>query len=684
MKVTIDIDTGGTFTDGYICGAGQVERIKVDTTPHDLTVGSFQIIERAARKLGFQSTEQMLKNTEVIRFSNTIGTNTILQKSGPKLGLIVSKGFEDSVYARNGSRNPVFEFIVSPDMVSGITGKIDSNGNILEDVDSEEIRRAVKDLLVKGARIIVVSLANSSGNPALERKAKEIIEIDYPKHYLGSVPVLVSTEVDVSGDDMRRTNAALLNAYMHREMVKFLYKADTDLSKSKFAAPLLIVHNWGGVASVSKTRAISTYHSGPVAGLFGAAHIGNLYGLKNLITFDVGGTSTDFGVAVAGKPFLTMESELGGIPTGLRLVEVTSVGVGGGSIARVENSALRVGPESAGATPGPACYALGGMEPTATDAAVVLGYIDPDYFLGGQRKLVAAKAREAIETKVAVSLRVGVEEAAQRILKEQASICKETIAQCLKKKKISSENAVMLSFGGAGGVYCADVADLAGITTIYVPPFASVFSAFGSSTMDIGHQYEDAVMLPLHSAGRYLADVASLNKKIEALERIALRDAQAEGFSPEEVQLSLEVQVSNSGSSSAALAPFGLLRFRDEKEVRSLFKAFQDACGVEELPGDTVLERIVLRASCSIPHPELPSFNAADQSPEAARKGIRKIFSDTGFREIPIYERKELCCGSIVAGAAIIESEDTTIRVPEGWQFATDKFLFGIMRRKEV
>ncbi len=684
MKVTIDIDTGGTFTDGYICGSGQVERIKVDTTPHDLTVGSFQIIERAAQKLGFQSTEQMLKNTEVIRFSNTIGTNTILQKSGPKLGLIVSRGFEDSVYARDGSRNPVCGFVLSPDMVSGIRGKIDSRGNLMEDVDPEEIRRAVKDLLVKGARIIVVSLANSSVNPTLERKAKEIIEIDYPKHYLGSVPVLVSTEVDVSGDDMRRTNAALLNAYMHREMVKFLYKADTDLSKSKFAAPLFIVHNWGGVATVSKTRAISTYHSGPVAGLFGAAYIGNLYDLKNLITFDVGGTSTDFGVAVEGKPFLMMESELGGIPTGLRLVEVTSVAVGGGSIARIENNALRVGPESAGATPGPACYALGGMEPTATDAAVVLGYIDPDYFLGGQRKLVAAKAREAIERRVAAPLKIDIEEAAQRILKQQALICNEAITECLNKKKINGENAVMLSFGGAGGVYCADVAGLAGISTIYVPPFASVFSAFGSSTMDIGHQYEDAVMLPLYSAGKYLTDFESLNKKIEALERIAVRDVQAEGFSPEQVKLSLEVQVRNKGESSVGLVPSATLRFGDEKQVQTLFKAFKDACGVEELSGDTFLERIVLRASCSIPHPELPSFHAVGQGPEAARKGVRKIFSDSGFKEVPIYERKELCCGSVVAGDAIIESEDTTIRVPEGWQFATDKFLFGIMQRKEV
>lgn len=683
MKFTIDIDTGGTFTDGYVCRNGSVERIKVDTTPHDLTVGLFKLIEEAAKKFGYNTSKELLKNTEIIRFSTTIGTNTLLQKSGPKLGLLVSRNFESSAYSPMGSENPIFDFLINREMVCGIKGKVDDTGKIFEEIDEEEVRRAVKELLVRGARMIVVSLPNSFMNPALERRVKEVIEIDYPKHYLGSVPVLLSTEVDLSRNNMLRTNAALLNAYMHREMVKFLYKADEDLSKARYIAPLLIVHNWGGVARVSKTRSISTYNSGPVAGLFGAAYIGRIYNIPNLVTIDIGGTSTDLGVVIDGKLPLEMKSDIGGISTELPLVEVSSIGAGGGSIAKVENGKLRVGPESAGAIPGPVCYDLGGTEPTATDAAVVLGYINPDYFLGGKKRLNALKAQAVISERIAKPLKLKVEEAALSIIKEQLLFCEEAVKELLGKKNLKGENAVMLSFGGAGGIYCADIARATSISKVYAPPFASVFSAFGSSIMDIAHQYEASVMIPLRqSSGEYLKDLEKLNDKIEGLEKIVSRDMKAEGISNKQVTLNLEAQLSNNKAAFVARIPCPSLRFKAQSDIQALCGAFEKAYGKGDLRDEILLERIILRASSPISHPELPTFKSVGQSPKDSIKGQRKVFWNGKFKETIVHEQKGLQCGNIVKGAAVVEGEDTTILIPEGWQYSIDKHLFGIIERK--
>ena len=231
MPYAIDVDTGGTFTDAFLTGEGKVEWVKVDTTPHDLTVGFIESINEMARATGCENVRSLLSETEAIKLSTTIGTNTLIQRSGPKLGLIVSKGHEKIAHGDRG--NPLHD-ILSQDMVLGIGGSIDSAGSVIQPINEEEVRDTVKELLLHGARVIVVSLAGGALNLELERQVKYIVEMDYPKHFLGSVPIVLSTEISIASDDITRTNAAILDAYFHREMSRFLYKAEGELAQSGY------------------------------------------------------------------------------------------------------------------------------------------------------------------------------------------------------------------------------------------------------------------------------------------------------------------------------------------------------------------------------------------------------------------------------------------------------------------
>ena len=220
MKLTIDIDTGGTFTDGFFTFGDRVEKVKVDTTPHDLTVCFNECIEEGARMFGFNSAADLLEETEVVRLSTTLGTNTLIQRSGPKVGVIVTAGFEGNLYGSDA--NPLLDFLVSRDMIVGLREDTRPDGSVATLVAEDEVRMAIRKLLESGARVIVLSLRRSYENPANERRVRDIVEADYPRHYLGSVPLLLSSEVSTRPDDQSKTNVAIINAYLHRELVRYL------------------------------------------------------------------------------------------------------------------------------------------------------------------------------------------------------------------------------------------------------------------------------------------------------------------------------------------------------------------------------------------------------------------------------------------------------------------------------
>lgn len=672
---TIDIDTGGTFTDGYISKEDQIEWVKVDTTPHDLTVGFFTCLEEAAKKIGYETIEKLLQQTEVIRFSTTIGTNALIQNKGSKLGLIVSSGYKDNIYRELGDKNPVLNYILSPESVLEIRGRVDPDGKVVEAINEDEVRAAVKELLVRGARVIVLSLLDS----ITERKVKKVVEDDYPKHYLGSVPLLTSFEISSSSDNESRTNAALFDAYIHSDMERFLYSAKDKLAKLGYVKPMMVVHNWGGVTRLAKTSALHTINSGPAAGLFGAAFVGNLYSLDNILTFDMGGTSVDLGIVIRGKVPIAFESNIEGISLKVPLVTTRSIGAGGGSIAKVTDKGIEVGPESAGALPGPVCYDLGGTAPTVTDACVVLGYINPDYHLGGRKKLNANKAYDCIKTKVAQPLGLAVEEAALTIVKEQRSICIEDIRRLFTEEELGAKEVTMLSFGGGGGIHCSEIARALGIGRILVPPFASAFSAFGSSTMDIVHLYEAQVGVPLRSvSGEYLSDFGTINQVVARRQQMAIRDLRFEGVALEEITFDLSLEIRATGLRLGARLSFPKLRIEEQKDIKSVCQKLSEALR-QSVKGEITLESILLKAVGPLPHSQLSSHPATNKKPDKALKGKRQVYWQSDFKETPVYEQRLLSCGNQVAGPAIIEGEDTTILIPGGIKYSVNKFLFGIV-----
>jgi N-methylhydantoinase A len=668
MKYTIDIDNGGTFTDGFFTAAGRIEWVKVDTTPHDLTVCFLKCIEDGAAK--FEVTvPQLLRDTEVIRFSTTHATNTLIQRSGPRLGLIVTKGFEESIYAPSG-RSPVLDTIIAPAMVAGI----DRPGKDGEP-DREQVRAAIRMLLGRGARMIVVSLSGSHTDPRGELKVREIADDDYPRHYLGAVPLLLSHEVSTTTDEASRTNVALLNAYFHPDMVRFLYKAEDDVRALGYRKPLLVTHADGGVARVAKTTAIMTHNSGPSAGIIGTSYMSRYYDLPYVASLDIGGTSADISLVINGTPGYKRETQMEGIPVKLPLVEVYPAAAGGGSIARPGKKAkLQVGPDSAGAMPGPACYGLGGTDATSTDASVVLGYIDPDYFLGGKRKLDAALAREAIAENLAKPLGLTAEQCGRLVMAAMEDICAGEINSLIKAGGYNPADFVLFSFGGGGGTYAAGIADKVGIPKVYCFRFSSVFSAFGSSCADILHTYESLARMTL----RRDADQAQLkrfNAVVAELQRDLLRDMRGEGFTPDKVSFSLELEADDAGRT---VFDCPVTRLEQPEDAGKILDGYQARSG--NGPADELKLRLFrLRASSPVAHPELAATRAAGKSPSKALLGNRDVYWQDKFIETPVYAQAKLQNGNVVTGPAIIESDDTTIVVPGGKRYTVDQLLNGVI-----
>ncbi|MFH1150743.1 MAG: hydantoinase/oxoprolinase family protein [Actinomycetota bacterium] len=671
MALTIDVDTGGTFTDGFFADGEEFRLVKVETTPHDLTVCFRDIIERGASELGL-TVEQMLRRADSVKFSTTVATNTMIQKNGPKLGLIVTAGHESDLYSNDGATR--LGDLVAPGMIAGV----DFDGGV---PDAEQVRSAVRHLLTSGARAIVVCLAGAFEDPSGERAIKQMILDDYPKHYLGAVPVFVSSELCTRPGDADRLNSIVVNAYLHRELARYLYKAEEDLRQSHYRKPLLIVHSTGGAARVAKTTALHTYNSGPVAGFLGSMRVGRLYGLENIVSVDMGGTSTDIGVIANGTFEFNPRPGVGGITVNVPMIGINAIGGGGGSIAKVApgGSRVEVGPESAGALPGPACYGLGGSEPTVTDADLVLGFLDPARFLGGRRALEPERAEKAIRQMLAEPLGVEIEQAALLVKRRVDDMVRLAIAEDLEVRGHDPAGFAMFVYGGAGSTHCCGFGTDFG--TLYTFPASAVFSAFGASTLDVTHVYEKAVSIGLVDGGE---DVDEFNGAVESMRAAAMRDLRGEGFGLEGAVLTLdmEIEASSDGGRTLLIESPRLQLDSDEavREVREAAASEISRRSPGRVPGGPIrLAALRLTARCPVEHVSFVERSSSGTDPNAALRGERDVFWDDSFVKTPVYDRDLLECGNVVRGPAIIERDDTTCVLPAGRKLTVDRFLNGII-----
>ncbi len=678
---TIDIDTGGTFTDGFITRDGELKTVKVLSTPHDLTVCFADCIKEAAKQLDLPIAE-LLSNTAVVRYSSTIGVNTLITRSGAKIGLIVTKGFKDTIYAKDQKEaEPIFD-LVSHDMVTEVQEGVNDRGDVTSSLSKDKVIESMQYLIDMGARAIVVSLKNSHLNPAHEKQIKKIIKEQYPNFYLGSVRVFLASEVSDQPGDFFRTNAVVINGYIHDSLVRYLYKAEDDLKANLYKHSLMIAHSHGGVARVAKTRAIDTFSSGPALGLLGAAKMGKLYDLGSVMTVDNGGTSLDLGVIRNGILPYSYNPQISGLPVNVPMIYTVSRPLASGSIAHLDGSKnLQIGPQSAGARPGPACFNLGGLDPTVTDADLVLGLLDPDYFLGGRVKLNKDRSISAIRTRIAEPLKIGVDEAAHLIRITAEKKIGDEIREFLKRQGVQEfeqSHMALIVFGGAGPTHCCGFPDNLGFSQILISPYSSVFSAFGSSTTDLLHMYPRHVPITLCDGVNYLTNYDAFNQVVKENMEFAKRDIQGEGFSVDDAFFYLDLVGDKEvgGVRVTVKNPF----VQSERDVQAICSEFRKTAGSQVKK--VTVSTIILNAVVPMPHFELTKGPLASQDPTRALKTKRSVFwsPEVGHIATPVYERDRLLPGNLVVGPAVIEAKDTTYVIPSDRSLHIDEFSNGVIK----
>jgi N-methylhydantoinase A len=641
---TVDVDIGGTLTDGLFSDGLGAWAVKVDTTPHDFTVCLFECLREGARRLGFDDLTSFLERVSVIRWSQTIATNVLAERKGPRIGLLVSAGHADDLYGEG--RSAAIGRVVAPENIVEVD----------DPRDPERLLVAVRRLLEQGVRRICVSFAGALEDDTHERAVQRLMDEQFPDHFLGAVPSLLGTEICAHPDDQTRTHMALINAYVHTPMAVALFKAeDALLAEHHYRRPLYIGHVNGGVARVAKTKAIETLESGPVFGLGGAAHFARRYGLGGVISLDVGGTTSKIGVIVDGRPLTTSQAEFLGIGVRVPWVLLRSAALGGGSVARAAEGRVTLGPDSMGAYPGPACYDLGGEEATLTDALVALGMLDPTRFLDGRRQLSVERAREALRRSVGDPLGIDVEPAAERVTEAGVAIVEDAIGHALQAAELDPAGFSLFCFGGNGGNFAAPTAERLGFETAYVFSLGPVLSAFGASVSALSHVHESWPYLSLDGE----ADGGRLTELVDAGHQRVVRDLEGEGLTPDAADLAIELTVGAPGRGRPVT-----LEGRPADAVSLVSRARS---------AGAVLERVAVRGTVAMPRFEPPSREAEENVPEPyATRPVRG-------RDARLYDWEQLGAGARIAGPAVLESGTNTCTVPAGWELRIDAFLNGVL-----
>ena len=660
---TVDIDTGGTYTDGLFSDGKKLACVKVDTTPHDITIAFSQCLEEGSKKLGFKNITNFLDQVDIIRWSSTIASNILTEKAGPRLGLFTVKGSEDSLYSPT-TPDPAIGFLIDRTNIIGLS----------QPVDITEVLKEIKSLLERGVRRICICLKGSFYDNRDELQIKNMIAEQYSEHYLGSIPVLTGEEIRKHPDDMTRTHAALLNAYVHGPMAASLFKLEDELREKGYFLPLLIGHIDGGVARVSKTTPLNTIESGPIFGTHGGAYFAKIYNLKKVVTLDVGGTTSKIGLVLDSRPVTSTPKAIFGIPMNIPLIDLNSLALGGGTIIRVgSDPKIKLGPKSMGSYPGPACYDLGGTEATLTDALLVLKYLDPDYYAGGTRKLKVTKAEQVIQDRVANPLGTDLVKAAYEIMDEALRVVADEIKKLIERTRIDPKEFVLFTFGGNGGILGCNIAEKIGVNQVYIFSIGSVFSAFGASTADISHTYEYAPFVSLE-------DFKGLRKIVSQLRSEALRDMTGEGLDLAKVEIGLDLEISDGDNPSIPIDSH-YLGFDSQGDVELIKELFGQKAPPDYGRGKLVVELLRLTARYPAPSYELAVFPMERPDSESAVKGKREIFGSDGLVLVNIYDWNLLKSGNVVTGPAIIEATDTTYLVPMSWELKVDKYKNGLIER---
>nr|WP_296430278.1 hydantoinase/oxoprolinase family protein [Roseovarius sp. BRH_c41] len=687
MAYRISVDVGGTFTDLTIAESEtftQLGRHKSPTTPEDRSIGILNAINLAAEELGLTLNE-LLSETSVFCHGSTTATNTILEMSGAKTGLICTRGTKYTLWRGEGRRQTMFNYKMPPNMplirpylCREVTERIDSEGNVLLALNEEEVRAEVRQLKEWGVEAIAVCTMWSIVNDAHEKRIGEIIEEEYP-----GVDYCLSSDVQPIIREYFRTSCVVLNAMLQPKVTRYLNGLQGKLEDRGFKGETLIVVSNGGVVPIAEVakKPVFMLFSGPSMAPDAGYYFSEIEGQKNCITVDMGGTSFDVSTVLDGQITTTKDGRILNYPTGVASIEIATLGAGGGSIATVDKGLIKVGPRSAEAVPGPACYMRGGTEPTVTDAYVVLGYIQPKYFLNGRMLIDRDLAVKAVKEHVADPLGISVEEAAFGITQVVNENMMGGILDMTIRRGVDPREFALVTGGGATSVPVSFLARELGVKKVIIPRETSVLCAFGANNAAIAmsevvSKYSDTADFDFDGVNEALAGITGKGAGFLTRMGVALEDQKFELFVSARYPMQtteLEIPIT---LDDGEITPTKL----DE-----IAKAFHDAYLARYKTNDPAseVEFLMWRNLATFQRPKvvLPTQERSNASPDAIAllSTGKAYFGGGNFVGTSVYDGSKIEFGMDIQGPAIVVLPDTTIVVPPFAELTTREHGYFVM-----
>jgi N-methylhydantoinase A len=675
VRYRLGIDVGGTFTDLFLHDGetGKVWLAKTPTTPQDQAVGVLDGVSLIGETAGVAAEE-----LGALLHGTTVATNAVLERRGARAGLLTTEGFGHILHlAEAWTPGPLFGFmiyqkpepLVAYEDVYEIRERIAADGTVVRALDEPAARRVLTELRDAGVDAITISLLNSYANPSHEHRLAELAAEIAP-----DIPVSVSSTVMSEFREYERTVTTVVNAYVAPALNSYLSSLQERLEKTRAGADVQVVRSDGGLMSLEAacSMPVHTVLSGPAGGVSGASYVAARAGFDTILTFDMGGTSTDVAVCRGGTPTITRETHVGDFPVRAPAVDVASIGAGGGSIAFIQaaTGSLKVGPRSAGADPGPACYGRGGVEPTVTDANVVLGHLPPR-LLGGAMKLDVGAAHEAVR-RVAEPLGLTVEAAAAGIV----DLVNEAMLGALRVVTVQRGHDpgafALVSFGGAGGLHANALARLLGSYPVIVPREAGVLSAVGFVASDIKNEFGQTFVRTTDEG-----DPAELQGIFGELDVRAQHWLEAEGVAADARRVEFEVDMRYEQQGYEISIPLARddLEALDLSQLARTFADHHHRLYGFSLDGGAEVVNLRARAVGSVRGPEVPAAEPGTADPRNAQTDTHAVWTPAGTIVVPCYARDALRAGMKIDGYAIIEQYDSTTVVLPGHIATVDPWL---------
>jgi N-methylhydantoinase A len=676
MRYRVGVDVGGTFTDFLVTDeAGTARVYKTSTTPGDPSIGFFRGLEKAAEDLGL-SPEAFLNQVDTIVHGTTITTNAALTGEGARLGFITTKGFRDILNMRRGFKERQFDRYQQPPplvprhLCRVVEERVLVTGEVATPLNEQDVRDAARYFRDHDIEAVAVSYLWSFRNPAHEIRTREILEEELPDAYIS-----ISTEILPQIRVYERHSTTALNAWVGPVLTRYLRRLQAELESRRFGGQLLIMQSNGGVMSpeVAARFASNTLLSGPAGAPQAGVFYGATHGFRNVITVDMGGTSFDVALIKDGVPSETTEGLIDVHRIASPILDIHTVGAGGGSIAGIDSGGLlAVGPKSAGAEPGPACYGRGGDKPTVTDAQTVLGYLDGSSFSGGELQFDGEAARRAIREHVAKPLQMDVTEAASGIFEIVNANMAAALGVVSVQRGYDPREFVLVVAGGAGPIHAAPIARELEIPLILIPRESSVFCAAGMLISDLKHDY-------VRTYGRDLdkVDLPELDALYREMTANAVATIREEGVGEDRTVLDYAADLRYVGQFNEVDVPLNYTGTIDAAAIEAMGAAFHErhdslyGYAMADAPVELINLRVTVRGITD--KPSIDRKPEAGPDPKAARIGHREAWF-AGFEEVPVYDGLQLQNGNIVPGAAIIVQPTTTIIVPPDFELRCDEF----------